>query len=73
MVLRELGMASLGIYLIHPTVLFYLQKGLLGRSVSADISPALLSIPATVLAAYLISLALVLAMRKIPVIRAIVP
>lgn len=73
MVLSELGLASLGFYLIHPIVLFYLQKGLLGRSVSADISPALLSIPATVLAAYLISLALVLAMRKIPVIRAIVP
>jgi surface polysaccharide O-acyltransferase-like enzyme len=72
-VLSELGMASLGIYVIHPIVLFYLQKGLLGRSLSADISPALLSIPATVLAAYLISLALVLAMRKIPVIRGIVP
>jgi surface polysaccharide O-acyltransferase-like enzyme len=71
--LKMLGSLSLGIYLIHPLILFYLRNGAFGRSISSDISPAILSIPVTVGAAYGISIVLVFVLRKIPLLRAIVP
>ena len=60
--------STLGIYVLHPLVLSRL--GVLGLGARSFFVP--LAVPATVLAAFVVSLLLVLVMRRLPGIRRLV-
>ena len=65
-----IGVTSLGIYLIHPMILFFLQDigmyALNGES-------TLVMVPLTAIITFILSFIIVLILRKIPIVKLIVP
>lgn len=72
-VLHSLSSASFGIYLIHPMLLSILREGSLGISLSGFDGSPTFSIPATAVAAFLLSYLGIIFMKKAPLINKIVP
>ncbi|MFH0984844.1 MAG: acyltransferase family protein [Candidatus Omnitrophota bacterium] len=71
-VLRSLSAASFGIYLIHPVFIDIFNHGRLGFVLNANTGHPAWSIPVTALVIYLCSYLIVLAIRKVPLLRATV-
>lgn len=65
--------AAFGIYLIHALILIGLEKGWLGIRLSGNSLHPALGIPLTALVVTALSLGIVLALKKVPYLRAIVP
>lgn len=72
-IIRTVSAASFGIYLIHIFVVELLRKGDLGFHLYSWIAPSVYMIPLTGLAVFAISFLIVFAMRKIPVLKMLVP
>ncbi|MBT3314429.1 MAG: acyltransferase family protein [Anaerolineae bacterium] len=67
------GGASFGIYLIHPVILDILQRGKLGFRLSFRVGNPWYTISLAALLAYAFSFVIVVGMRKIPVLKKLVP
>ena len=63
--LSSLAACTMGVYLLHPSMILYLQI------LAKDTSPAVYAVPLRALAIFLISMGAVYLLRKIPVIRRI--
>lgn len=72
-IVRHIAVASFGIYLLHPAILDMLHEGWLGFELNAMSFHPILGIPLTVFVTTTISLIIVLTLRRIPVVRTIVP
>jgi surface polysaccharide O-acyltransferase-like enzyme len=72
-ILQSLSAASLGIYLIHPIFLHLLRFGKLGFALSGFVGNPIYSIPATTVAAFLLSYFSIVIIKKIPLINRIAP
>jgi len=70
---RTVAATTFGIYLVHLFVVELLRKGDLGFQLYSWQAPSIYMIPLTALAVYLISFLIVFGMRKIPVIKMLVP
>jgi surface polysaccharide O-acyltransferase-like enzyme len=67
-----LGKASFGIYLVHPAVLNVLITGKLGFTLNSTSFSPVLAVPLVFTIVFLVSLAIVAVLQKIPYLRAIV-
>jgi len=72
-VIRSLGAASFGIYLIHAAYLSLLIGGKLGFSLSAFSGNPVYSVPLTAITVFLLSYATIHLLRMNPVLRKLVP
>jgi surface polysaccharide O-acyltransferase-like enzyme len=72
-IVREISMTSFGIFLIHIFVAEWLRNGDLGFRLYSWMAPSIYMIPLTALAVFLLSFLIVFAMRKIPVLKMLVP
>ncbi len=70
---RTISTTSFGIYLIHIFIVELLRQGTLGFRLYSWMAPSIYMIPLTALAVYALSFAVVLVMRKIPVVKLLVP
>ena len=70
--LKLLGETSFGVYLLHEMVRISLQRGYFGFELTYRVGSPIYSIPVTVVATYLLSLLIVVLLRKIPLLRSIV-
>lgn len=70
--LLKLSKSTLGIYLIHPMILDALIKGRWGITLKANMGHPIYMIPLTALATYLLSLAAVQIIQRIPSLKRIV-
>ena len=70
---RALSAASFGIFLIHIFAVGLLRKGVLGFRVYSWMGPSVYMIPLTALAVFGLSFVIVFIMRKIPVLKMLVP
>lgn len=68
-VLLSLSTCTFGIYLIHALFLYVFHKGLLGFTLDAVQGPALVFIPLTALAVYLVSWLSICVMARVPYLR----
>lgn len=68
-VVLNLSACTFGIYLIHALFLYIFHKGMLGFTLDAIQGPALLFIPLTAAAVYLVSWASVSVMARVPYLR----
>jgi surface polysaccharide O-acyltransferase-like enzyme len=71
--IRSVSAASFGIYLIHIFVVELLRTGDLGFRLYSWMAPSVYMIPLTALAAFALSFMIVFVMRKIPVLKMLVP
>lgn len=71
--IRTVSMATFGIYLIHIFVVELLRKGDLGFRLYSWQAPAIYMIPLTALVVYFLSFLIVFVIRKIPVVKLLVP
>lgn len=69
LVVLNLSACTFGIYLIHALFLYIFHKGMLGFTLDAIQGPALLFIPLTAAAVYLVSWASVSVMARVPYLR----
>jgi peptidoglycan/LPS O-acetylase OafA/YrhL len=72
-IVRELGSLSFGVYLVHILMIDTLNRGYIGVTITPYIIHPLIGIPIQAIAAFILSIAAVYTMRKVPFIRAIVP
>jgi surface polysaccharide O-acyltransferase-like enzyme len=72
-IVRTVGVAAFGIYLVHIFVVELLRRGLLGFRLYSWMGPSIHMIPLTALAVYALSFIIVFGMQKIPVIKTLVP
>lgn len=72
-IVRAVSAASFGIYLIHIFVVELLRKGSLGIQLYSWMAPSVYMIPLTAMAVYFLSFVIVFFMRKIPIIKMLVP
>lgn len=72
-IVRELGRLSFGVYLIHILMIDTLTRGDLGVKITPYFIHPLIGIPIQAIAAFALSIVAVYFMRRIPLIRAIVP
>jgi len=70
---RTVSATSFGIYLIHIFVVELLRKGALGFRLYAWMGPSVYMIPLTALAVFFLSFVVVFVLRKIPVLKMLVP
>ena len=71
--IRTLSSASLGIYLIHPILLYYLVKNNFGFSLNAHTGNPMYFIPITAIIAFSLSFIIIWVLRKVPMFRHFVP
>jgi len=71
--IRTLSSASLGIYLIHPILLYYLENNNLGFSLSALSGNPILFIPITTVIVFSLSFVVIWTLQKIPLIKYCAP
>jgi surface polysaccharide O-acyltransferase-like enzyme len=71
--IRVLSSASFGIFLIHIFVVEILRKGVLGFRLYSWMGPSVYMIPLTALAVFVLSFIIVFVMRKILVLKMLVP
>jgi surface polysaccharide O-acyltransferase-like enzyme len=71
--IRAVSASAFGIYLIHIMVVELLRKGDLGFRIYSWMAPSVYMIPLTALVVFVLSFMIVLAMRKIPVLKMLVP
>jgi surface polysaccharide O-acyltransferase-like enzyme len=72
-IVREVSATSFGIFLIHIFVVELLRSGNLGFRLYSWMAPSVYMIPLTALAVFFLSFVIVFAMRKIPVLKWLVP
>ena len=72
-ILDVLSKASFGIFLVHPIVLRWMQQGWETLDFSVGTNSSLWTIPLAALIAYLASFILIITLKKIPLIKYIVP
>ena len=72
-ILRAVSASSFGIFLIHILVIGLLRKGYFGFRLYSWMGPTWYMIPVTAIAVFSISFAFVFIMRKIPLIKTVVP
>lgn len=72
-VIRTVSASAFGIYLIHIMVVEWLRKGDLGFRIYSWMAPSIYMIPLTALAVFVLSFSIVFGMRKIPVLKMLVP
>lgn len=72
-IIRTVSATSFGIYLIHIFVIELLRKGDLGFRLYSWMAPSIYMIPLTALAVFVLSFAIIFVMRKIPVLKMLVP
>lgn len=70
---KALSAESFGIYLIHILVIDLLRRGFFGFRLFSWIAPPAYMIPLTALVVYLVSFGIIFLLRKIPVVRLLVP
>jgi surface polysaccharide O-acyltransferase-like enzyme len=70
---RMVSAASFGIFLIHIFVVELLRKGILGFRLYSWMGPSIYMIPLTALAVFVFSFVIVFVLRKIPVLKLLVP
>ena len=70
---RTLSATSFGIYLIHIFVVELLRKGILGLRLYGWMGPSAYMIPLTALGVFLLSFVFVFVLRKIPILKMLVP
>lgn len=71
--LRVVSAASFGVYLVHIFVIYLLRNGNLGFRLYSWMAPSIYMIPLTALAAFALSFIAVSILRKIPVLKMLVP
>ena len=71
--IRAVSATSFGIYLIHIFVVEFLRRGDLGFRLYSWMAPSVYMIPLTALAVFVLSFTIVFVMRKIPVLKMLVP
>lgn len=71
--LASAGNAVLGVYLVHPVVLDLVRKGRLGIALEVTSFHPALAVPLLALVVFSITLAAVLVLRRIPLVRELVP
>ena len=72
-IIRIVSATSFGIYLIHIFMIELLRKGNLGFRLYSWMAPSVYMIPLTALAVFGLSFAVIFVMRKIPVLKLLVP
>jgi len=72
-IITFISTASLGIYLIHPIILYYLENGNFGFILTGQTGNPVIYIPLTTIVGFIISAVIVYLLQKIPLIRRIVP
>lgn len=73
-VITVIAEASMGIYLIHPMLLYYIRNGVFGVFLlSPSFLSPIVSVPLFTALLFVVSLIIVITMQKIPLIRKIVP
>lgn len=73
-VITVIAEASMGIYLIHPMLLYYIRNGVFGVFLlSPSFLSPIVSVPLVTALLFVVSLIIVITMQKIPLIRKIVP
>lgn len=70
---RAVSATSFGIYLVHIFVVELLRKGDLGFRLYSWMAPSAYMIPLTALVVFFLSFVIVFALRKIPILRMLVP
>jgi surface polysaccharide O-acyltransferase-like enzyme len=70
---RTVSAASFGIYLIHIFVVELLRKGFIGLRLYSWLGPSAYMIPLTALVTFLLSFVFVFVLRKVPVLKQLVP
>ena len=73
-IISAVAEASMGIYLVHPILLHYVQHGLFGVFLlSPSFLSPIISVPLVTVLLFVVSLIIIIIMQKIPLIRKIVP
>jgi len=72
-VIQTLSSASLGTYLVHTMVIFVLQKGDLGFTLSPFSTAAIYSVPLTAITTFFLSFLIIFVLQKIPLLNKCVP
>lgn len=72
-IVKSISSASLGIYLVHIMILEILQNGRLGITINAMQGHPFVSIPITAMAIFLISYAVTVVLKQLPVLKRTVP
>ena len=72
-IVRVISATSFGIFLIHIFVIQLLRNGDLGFRLYSWMAPSVYMIPLTALAVFFISFVIVFILRKIPVLKMLVP
>lgn len=73
-VISTIGGATMGIYLIHPLLLYYVHKGILGiHLLSTNVLSPIISVPLVTFLLIVSSLMIVMILQKIPLFGKIVP
>lgn len=72
-IITSLSSASLGIYFIHPMVLYILKKGDLGFQLSAFSYSAIYAVQATAITTFILSFVVIYLVQRIPIIQKIAP
>jgi len=72
-IIRTVSATSFGIYLIHIFMIELLRKGDLGFRLYSWMAPSVYMIPLTALTVFCLSFAVIFVMRKIPVLKLLVP
>ncbi len=73
-IISAVAEASMGIYLVHPILLHYIQHGLFGVFLlSPSFLSPIISVPLVTVLLFVVSLIIIIIMQKIPLIRKIVP
>jgi surface polysaccharide O-acyltransferase-like enzyme len=70
---RAVSATSFGIFLIHIFVVELVRKGNLGFRLYGWMGPSVYMIPLTALAVFFVSFLIVFVLRKIPVLKMVVP
>ena len=72
-IISKVSQTSLGIYLIHPIVLYYMENGIWGFVLNGQSGSPIIFIPLTALFGFIISCILIYFLQKIPLIKYMVP
>ena len=70
---EKVSRSSFGIYLIHPIILIWMSSGWEALGYSTSTGPSIVIIPFVAVIAFLLSWGITFVMRKIPLLRIIVP